>query len=94
MIDGRGSMHEWFSLSYANYLVLPRSLIQEMPIGWQRRMVKLLEELSQTFDFSMATGGLANFVVQVRGKGGKFVADPLAPYRHPNAPLIAAMRRG
>lgn len=93
MIQGPGDMHSWFSLSYANYLVLPRSLIQEMPIGWQRRMVKLLEEVSETFDLSKAPGGLANYAVQVRGARGKFVEDPLAAYRHPDLKLIERMRR-
>ncbi len=43
-VDTCDPMHGWFGLSYASYLVLPRSLIQEMPEEWQKRMVELLEE--------------------------------------------------
>lgn len=37
-------IHGWFGLTYANYLVIPRLALQEMPLDWQRRMVALLEE--------------------------------------------------
>lgn len=40
-----GPIHEWFSLSYCNYQVLPRTLMQSMPIEWQDRMVACLDEL-------------------------------------------------
>ena len=36
-------IHWYFGLSYANYLVLPRSVLQSMPIKWQEDFVKLLE---------------------------------------------------
>ncbi len=38
-----------FSLSYANYLVLPRTLLQSMPAVWQARFVALLDELHEAF---------------------------------------------
>lgn len=44
-----GPMHSWFSLSYSSFLVLPRSLIQEMPTDWQKQMVQLLEEMNERF---------------------------------------------
>lgn len=42
-------IHEWFELSYANYLVLPRTLLQSMPAEWQLRMVACLDELDAAF---------------------------------------------
>ena len=45
-----GPIHEWFSLSYSNYLVLPRTLLQSMPIEWQERMVACLTELQDAFE--------------------------------------------
>ena len=42
-------VHEWFGLSYSNYLVLHRTLLQSMPIEWQRRFVGMVEELSAAF---------------------------------------------
>ena len=39
------AIHTWFSLSYSNYAVLPRTLLQSMPERWQKQFVQLLEEL-------------------------------------------------
>lgn len=44
-----GPIHQWFSLSYSNYLVLPRTLMQSMPGDWQARAVALLDELNEAF---------------------------------------------
>lgn len=43
-------VHEWFELTYSNYLVLPRVLMQSMPVEWQARMVTCLRQLDQAFD--------------------------------------------
>lgn len=45
-------IHLWFELTYASYLVLPRSVLQSMPEGWQRRFVMCLEELDAAFEGS------------------------------------------
>lgn len=45
----RDAIHLHFSLSYANYLVLPRTLLQSMPDEWQARFVGLLDELDDAF---------------------------------------------
>jgi hypothetical protein len=42
-------IHLWFSLSYANYLVLPRSVLQSMPQPWQARFCELLSEMDDAF---------------------------------------------
>lgn len=42
-------IHAYFSLSYANYLVLPRTFLQSMPDEWQARFVAMLGELDQAF---------------------------------------------
>jgi hypothetical protein len=44
------AIHLWFGLSYANYLVLPRSVLQSMPDEWQKQFVLLLNEAQETFD--------------------------------------------
>lgn len=41
-------IHTHFGLSYAQYLVLPRSVLQSMPEEWQHKFVSLLEELDET----------------------------------------------
>jgi hypothetical protein len=42
-------VHTWFGLSYSNYQVLPRTLMQSMPDEWQHRMVDCLEELRDAY---------------------------------------------
>lgn len=44
-----GPIHRHFGLSYSNYLVLPRTLLQSMPLDWQERAVALLDELAAAF---------------------------------------------
>jgi hypothetical protein len=45
-----GPVHDWFELSYCNYQVMPRTLMQSMPIEWQQRMVDCLTELRAAFE--------------------------------------------
>lgn len=45
-----GPIHGFFGLSYANYLVVPRAVLQSMPLEWQERFVACLRELGHTFD--------------------------------------------
>lgn len=42
-------VHTWFSLSYCNYAVAPRTLLQSMPDEWQERWVKLMDEFHEAF---------------------------------------------
>ncbi|WP_228981393.1 hypothetical protein [Streptomyces sp. DH12] len=48
--DDSDAVHRYFSLSYANYLVLPRTLMQSMPGEWQAQFVHLLKQLDETFE--------------------------------------------
>lgn len=43
------AIHVWFELTYANYLVLPRSVLQSMPDEWQQRFVGALREMEDAF---------------------------------------------
>ena len=80
--DGRhdAAVHQWFELSYSHYLVLPRSLMQAMPIEWQERLVACLNEMQE------ACRGLGindKYTVLLRGDKGRIVRDPYSDYRHP-----------
>jgi hypothetical protein len=44
------AIHGHFELSYSNYLVLPRTLLQSMPDAWQARFVALVQELRDAFE--------------------------------------------
>jgi len=71
-----GPVHTWFELSYANYLTLPRSVLQSMPIGWQERFVACLDELDEEF------GHLdwPSYAVSARTRDGRFRPDPIPHY--------------
>jgi hypothetical protein len=70
-------VHVWFELSYAQYLTLPRSLLQSMPVEWQERFVRCLEELDEMYDWRPNQG---RYWVRLKDGEGKFVHDPLMDY--------------
>lgn len=85
---GAEAVHEHFGLTYANYLVLRRSMLQCMPNDWQLRFVACLQELEATFDTS------DEFSVRlIDAETGRTVRDPLSPYRHPDWEELARRRR-
>ena len=43
------AVHGWFGLSYANYAVLPRTLLQSMPEDWQCQFVALMDVFDTTW---------------------------------------------
>ncbi|MGC4923803.1 hypothetical protein ACLQ17_25730 [Streptomyces sp. DT197] len=43
------SIHHHFGLSYANYLVLHRTLLQSMSAEWQQQFVALLRQFDEAF---------------------------------------------
>lgn len=69
------AIHNWFELSYASYLALPRAVLQHMPQDWQNRFVQCLNELSDLVDFD------DNYSVNLRDKKGRFKKDPLSQYK-------------
>ncbi|RSN13770.1 hypothetical protein DMH25_08255 [Streptomyces sp. WAC 01325] len=84
--DGRldGPIHTWFSLSYCNYAVLPRTLLQSMPVEFQERMVACLTELqaafehvpqAEVYDVKAATEHIVNEMSDVELKQAGIVAD-------------------
>lgn len=73
-------IHEWFGLSYANYLVIQRTFLQSMPDEWQDRLVKCLEELWEKIDEEIEGGQLPEgYWVRARN-GNKFVKDNFSNY--------------
>ena len=72
-------IHNWFGLTYANYLVLPRSILQSMDAEWQKKMVNLLNEMED----KMREEGLEftpNYSVNATDSNGKYIKDPYRYY--------------
>jgi hypothetical protein len=84
-----GPIHGWFGLTYRSYLVLPRSLLQEMPTEWQQRFVDAIEEIRDYFNCAEVED---DYMVKLRGKDGRFKTDPLGQYRHPDRKIIDRMK--
>ena len=71
-------IHYWFELSYAQYLTIPRSVLQSMPTEWQKLFVKCLEELDETIDWRPKEG---RYWVKLKNAKGVYVSDPLMYYQ-------------
>lgn len=77
VIDDREPVHEWFELSYAQYLTIPRSVLQSMPSEWQARFAQCLDELDELIDWRPPSG---RYWVELRDGNGRFASDPLMDY--------------
>lgn len=71
----------WFELSYAQYLTIPRSVLEAMPMEWQNRFTKCLYELDNSIDWRPKKG---RYWVQLKDDKGRYYHDPLMNYRHAN----------
>lgn len=86
MIESDEPIHDFFELSYAEYLVIPRSVLQSMPKEWQAKFVECLRELDRTIDWRPHDGTyrvqLYTRKEDVRGEKdwGHRIDDPLADY--------------
>lgn len=75
--DASEPVHHWFSLSYAQYLTIPRSVLQSMPVEWQRRFVACLDELDDTIDWRPKEGC---YWVTLKNGRGRYVHDEFGDY--------------
>lgn len=69
----------WFELSYAQFLTVPRLVMQSMSIEWQRKMAALLQEMDDTFDWRPKEG---RYWVRLKDARGRYTDAPLDDYRH------------
>jgi hypothetical protein len=89
-MTGHDQLWQWFGLSRASFLVLPRVLMHEMPDDWQRQMAKLLNEHDEAFPCQPDIGS----TVRATNLAGKLVPMPeyLVNYRHPDRSAIDRLR--
>lgn len=81
---------EWFGLSYASFLVLPRVLMHEMPSEWQDKMTNLLNEYEEAFPNQPDLGTRVQLT-----KNGKLtkMLKWLINYRRPDYEAIKHFRK-
>lgn len=73
----RRTIHDWFELTYAQYLTIPRSVLQSMPAEWQDKFVRLLDQLDNTIDWRPNKG---RYWVMLKDGKGRYLHDPLMDY--------------
>lgn len=78
-LEEMNAIHHWFELSYAQYLTVPRSVLQSMPDEWQVRFATCLEELDELIDWRPRSG---RYWVQLKDGNGRYAKDPFMQYRH------------
>lgn len=78
-IEKMDRVHHWFELSYAQYLTIPRSVLQAMPDSWQHRFTTCLEELDDLINWRPKSG---RYWVKLKDGKGRYVEDPYMQYRH------------
>lgn len=75
----------WFELSHAQYLTIPRSVLETMPMRWQVAFVEMLKELDRTIDWRPDHG--RQYFVTLEEiddyENNRVIPDGLAEYRHP-----------
>jgi hypothetical protein len=76
IIDKQEPISEWFELSYAEFLTIPRLVLESMPVEWQHKMAALLTEMDNTFDWRPKTG---RYWVQLKNDKGQFSRYSEAP---------------
>ena len=78
MMEKKEPIHQFFGLTYANYLVLPRSILQSMPEEWQNDFVGLLEQIPEYFGTDWEPEG--GYRVHAVDKNGKYQSDLYSNY--------------
>ena len=58
-------------------------VLEAMPLDWQKRFVKLMDEMHETVGYDEPT-----YNVIARNEKGKIFSDPLRMYRHTDISLL------
>lgn len=77
--DPEDPVHSFCGLSYANYIVVTRTLAQSMPLGWQQRFAQCLEELDQACEH--LEGLPDGYNVRARDAKNQAYKDPYGDYQ-------------
>jgi hypothetical protein len=93
IVDGEnvyveGAIEREGLLYRTSYLVLPRTLLNEMPLEWQEKFMALMEDMENSWKWYEIRN---QYMVKLR-VNGQFAKDPLSDYRHPNQAYIDSVR--
>jgi hypothetical protein len=83
-IEAADHIHDWFGLTYASYVVMPRVLLQSCSPAVQKQLVEAFEAVEK--EESEHMGGKnwpydgARIAVTLRNENGRFIKDPFSDY--------------
>lgn len=77
--ESEGYIHEWFELTYASYLVLPRSVLQSLPPAIPKQLVDALNAIEEHLSPACLPPE-GTYSVNLRDENGRFMRDPLCQY--------------
>jgi hypothetical protein len=82
-IRRNGAINTAFGLTYASFLVVPRTFLMDMPTEWQDKFTKLMEEYNEKVE-NIEPENEFSMNVTFK-KDGKFCKTPevFTSYRHP-----------
>lgn len=86
MKDNMEAIHEYFELTYANYLVLPRTVLQSMPDKWQEQFVNLLRQIPELLSSDWEPEG--GYRVLALNSDKKFCKDSYSNYERGRRRLV------
>lgn len=72
-------VHQWFELTYANYVALPRTVLQSLPLELQEQFVDFMEKLDEFCDWRRSGQWIT-----YKDERGRFMQDELNDYRRGN----------
>lgn len=86
------NMEMFWGMGRANYLTIPRSIIQEMPVEWQDTLADLMFELDETVDWRPKDSKRYFCIILDEENQDKIdevfegsaIHDPLSEYKHGN----------
>lgn len=82
--DHSQPIHDWFGLTYASYIVLPRVVLQSCSVKTQRKLIKALEAVAEEEKQGTGQnwpGGDDIAVTRRDAKTGQFKVDEYADYQ-------------
>lgn len=80
----------WFGLTRANWLTIPRVMMEAMPNKWQEKMARLLNEFDDTWDSNKVE--LETTVRLMKDKKIIRMPEWMKNYRHPDYKFIESLK--
>lgn len=82
VIDGEEPIHDWFGLTYASYVVMPRTVLQSCSVETQRKLIEAFEAVAE--EELKGTGHNwpygDDIHITLKDERGRFKKDPLGNY--------------